>query len=81
MTGLLEYLSSVEGRTHANCVVADYFICKEIEEHRGELPLDLAEILSDMGSILHDTVSSPTIAFNFESTPEQLLKRAKQVRK
>ena len=34
-------------------------------------------ILDDIGGQLHDTIEAPHIAENFESTPEQLLSRAK----
>lgn len=35
----------------------------------------LADVLRDMAGALHDTVTAPAIASNFESTPEQLLAR------
>jgi hypothetical protein len=35
----------------------------------------VADVLRDMASALHDTVSAPEVAKNFESTPEQLLNR------
>jgi hypothetical protein len=44
-----------------------------------ELPESFVEILSDMSGALHDTVSAPDIAANFESTPDQLLERARRL--
>jgi len=32
----------------------------------------------DLGGALHDTITDPEIARNFESLPEQLLERVKQ---
>jgi hypothetical protein len=43
------------------------------------LPEPFVDILADMGSALHDTVSAPLIAANFQSTPEQLLERARRL--
>jgi hypothetical protein len=44
-----------------------------------QLPEPFVDILNDMGSALHDTVSAPLIAANFQSTPEQLLERARRL--
>ncbi len=77
---ILEYLSSVEGRTDANCravdsaIMLDDDLSDRIDEIEEADPV-LAEVLADMGGALHDTVSSPEIADNFNSTPEQLLNR------
>jgi hypothetical protein len=79
IVGLLEHLSSTRGRTDANCVMADAFIGMVIEEQRAELPQEYSDILSSMCCELHDTVSSPEIAEMFDSTPEQLLERAKRL--
>jgi hypothetical protein len=38
----------------------------------------LTDIIGDMGGALHDTVSHPEIAKNFDSLPEQLLERVRQ---
>ena len=44
-----------------------------------ELPQPFVDILADMSGVLHDTVSAPDITANFESTPEQLLERARRL--
>jgi hypothetical protein len=44
-----------------------------------ELPEECIDILADMAGALHDTVKAPEIAHNFDSTPEQLLERAKKL--
>lgn len=41
-----------------------------------KVPDDFRLVIEDIGMCLHDTVSSPDIAANFESLPEQLLYRA-----
>jgi len=41
------------------------------------LPDAYVNILADMSGALHDTISAPEIAANFESTPEQLLARVR----
>jgi hypothetical protein len=77
---LLRYLASAEGRTDANCRTVDLTLMNDevlwsrIEEIE---PVDpaLADVLRDMGSALHDTISAPSIASNFDATPEQLLSR------
>jgi hypothetical protein len=77
---LLEHLSSDEGRTDKNCKAVDsYFMNNDLWAEK-ELPDELHDIFADMAGALHDTVSSPEIANNFESTPEQLLERLKKVR-
>ena len=43
------------------------------------LPNPFHDIFADIAGALHDTVSAPEIAENFESTPEQLLKRAREL--
>ena len=74
---LLEYLSSSEGRTHANCVAVDSFFCMR-DDWEGDWedePEALADVLGDMGGALHDTIKAPEIAENFDSTPELLLEQ------
>ena len=44
-----------------------------------DLPGQFQLILDDMGGCLHDTVSAPEIAENFDSIPEQLLVRVRKV--
>jgi len=77
---LLVYLSSPEGRTDANCVATEQYFSldDEIEGSSGDrLPEGFRSILFDIGGTLHDTVSAPRIAENFQSTPEQLLLRVR----
>jgi hypothetical protein len=73
---LLEFLAAPDGRTNANCHVADwYFMGPDADWDYSYLPQPLEGILDDMAGALHDTVSAPQIAFNLQSTPEQLLAR------
>ena len=76
LIALLEYLSSPAGRTDANCCAVDgYFYLDD------DLPLErLSDSLQDVFAYmdaLHDAVSDPDIAKNFDSTPEQLLERVR----
>jgi hypothetical protein len=79
---LLDYMTSREGRTHENCVAIDSFFClgEGWERDWEDEPSELADILADLGGALHDTFGAPHIAENFESTPEQLLKRIRDFR-
>jgi hypothetical protein len=43
------------------------------------LPEGYQDLLGDIGGGLHDTVSAPDVAENFESTPEQLLERLERL--
>ena len=81
MVELLSYLASPNGRTDHNCRVVDTFFCirDDWDTNWEHLPEDYQRLLEDMGGALHDTVSSPDIARNFESTPEQLLARAREL--
>ena len=77
---VLEFLASPEGRTDTNCRTVDLAIMndEEIWDHIEKVEaVDnvVADVLRDMAGALHDTVRTPEIAENFESTPEQLLKR------
>ena len=76
---LLEYLASEEGRTDANCRAVDSFFMLDHLWAERNLPVPFRNIFSDMSGALHDTVSAPEIAKDFDSTPEQLLKRAKEL--
>ena len=81
LEALLSFLASAGGRTHANCVAADAFF---MHNHRWErdwehLPESYQELLGDLGGALHDTVSAPEIAENFDSTPEQLLAQVRRL--
>ncbi|MBP1714410.1 MAG: hypothetical protein H6Q42_2613 [Deltaproteobacteria bacterium] len=79
LINLLEYLSSPNGRTHENCnAINSFFMFEDLWVDRN-LPDHFHDIFADMSSALHDTVSAPEIAENFDSTPEQLLKRAKEL--
>ena len=79
LINLLEYLSSPNGRTHENCnAINSFFMFDDLWVDRN-LPDHFHDIFADMSSALHDTVSAPEIAENFDSTPEQLLKRAKEL--
>lgn len=72
---LLAFLCSPIGRTNANCHAVDYFFLIR-DGWNGtweDEPEGLADVLGDLGGALHDTVSAPEIAVNFDSTPEQIL--------
>ena len=79
MIALFSFLCDPQNRTSANCRAVDLFfcICDHWETRWENLPKEYQDILDDVGGILHDTVSSPEIAKNFDSTPEQLLERVK----
>ena len=77
---LLVFLSSPAGRTHANCAAVDsFFMGVDGECEYSYLPGPLAGIFDDMAGMLHDTVSSPEVAQDFDCTPEQLLTRLRAV--
>jgi hypothetical protein len=79
LINLLEYLSSPIGRTDENCnAINSFFIFDDLWVDRN-LPDHFHDIFADMSSALHDTVSAPEIAESFDSAPEQLLKRAKEL--
>ena len=77
---LLMFLASHAGRTDANCRAVDSALMNydALWEHIDLVEASdptLADVLRDMAGALHDTVSAPHVAGNFDSTPEQLLKR------
>jgi hypothetical protein len=74
---LLEFLASPMGRTDANCRAVDSFFWQDAAWDAERLPGAYADIFADMSGALHDTVSAPSVAANFQSTPEQLLARAR----
>lgn len=76
---LLEFLSSANGRTDANCSVTYRFFTASENEWR-EFPADLRAILEDMSGTIQESIYAPVIAQTFESTPEQLLERVRAVR-
>ena len=79
MIGVLEFLASPSGRTDANCRAVDFFLMRDEAWSADELPQAFVDVLADMSGALHDTVSAPGIASNFESTPEQLLERVRRL--
>ena len=65
---LLTFLCSPVGRTHANCVETDRFFFKHDDwsvswDHLAD---EYTNVLSDIGGLLHDAVSAPEIADNFD---------------
>lgn len=79
LINLLEYLSSPNGRTDENCnAINSFFMFDDLWVDRN-LPDHFHEIFVDVSGALHDTVSAPEMAENFDSTPEQLLKRVKEL--
>jgi hypothetical protein len=79
---LLKFLSSKNGRTNANCSATDSFFLDlddKWEGTREQLPEPYQDLLGDIGGSLHDTVSAPETAENFDSTPEQLLERLERL--
>ena len=81
LESLLCFLAVPPGRSNANCRATDLFFClgEEWEGDWEHLPDNFANILADLGGALHDTVSAPDIARNFESLPEQLLARVREI--
>ena len=81
LVSLLSFLCEPENRTDENCQAVDLFFA--IHDHWNiswdRYPEQLKQLLDDIGGCLHDTVEAPEIAANFESTPEQLLSRAKKL--
>ncbi|MBN1362571.1 MAG: hypothetical protein JW993_18385 [Sedimentisphaerales bacterium] len=76
---LLAHLASAEGKSEANLRAVDLCFCLDETWPGLELPGDFEALFADIGGALHDTLSHPEIASNFESTPEQLLARAKKL--
>ena len=77
LIAVLEFLASPRGRTDANCRAVDSFLMRDETWDADRLPQAYVDILADMAGALHDTITAPDIAANFESTPEQLLERAR----
>ena len=65
---LFEYLSSENGRTDQNCSAVDNFFMFDDLWVERNLPGPFHDIFGDMPG-LHDTVSAPEIAENFDCTP------------
>ena len=81
LLNLLSFLASPAGRTNANCQVAgSFFLLGQgwAVEGWDHVPEPLGDIIAEIGMSLHDTVSSPEIAENFDGTPEQLLVRLRR---
>ena len=76
---VLTFLSSPEERTDANCRAVDSFLMKDEVWDADGLPEEYVDVLADMSGALHDTVSAPHVAANFDSTPAQLLERARRL--
>ena len=79
LVALLTFLSSPRGRTDANCSAVDRFFTVDDTWLSDGLPDPVADIMADISGALHDTVSAPHIAENFQSTPEQLLERVRSL--
>jgi hypothetical protein len=79
LIALFEYLTSEHGRTDVNCGGVDLFFMFDDLWVERNLPDAFHDIFADMAGALHDTMSAPEIAENFDSTPEQLLKRARKL--
>jgi hypothetical protein len=79
LVALLTFLSSPHGRTDENCSAVDRFFTVDDTWLSDGLPDPVADIMADISGALHDTVSAPHIAENFQSTPEQLLERVRSL--
>jgi hypothetical protein len=81
LISLISFLCQSEHRTDKNCRAVDIFFA--IDDHWNKrwdhLPEEYQHVLDDIGGCLHDTVSYPDIAENFDYTPEQLLERIKRL--
>jgi hypothetical protein len=77
LRSVLSFLSSPEGRTNANCWAVDLFflVGQDWTCDWDHLDEELQDMIADMAGALHDSVDAPNIAENFESTPEQLVRR------
>lgn len=78
LIALLSFLTTPTGRTNANCWAVDLFFAlpEDWDIDWSDLPEAYGDVLGDIGGALHDTIDHPDIAYNFWSTPEQLLERA-----
>jgi len=83
LDALLAFLSSPVGRTHANCTALDLFFCLDdawLSEGWAHLPVEFANVLADISGALHDAIKVPKVAKNFDSLPEQLLERVRNIK-
>jgi hypothetical protein len=78
LIALFDYLSSPAGRTDANCSAVQGFFYLDDDLPLDRLPESFQDVFGYMDA-LHDTVTSPQIAENFDSTPEHLLRRARSL--
>jgi hypothetical protein len=78
MIALLEFLSSPAGRTDANCRAVDGFFFHDKTWLDANLPDAYHDVIAHMDA-LHDTITASHIAKNFDSSPEQLLARARSL--
>lgn len=76
---LLTFLTTIEGKTNANCCAVDSFVM--LDDHWEcrwtELPTEYVDVIALMGEALHDTIAAPEVARNCGCTPEQILVQAK----
>lgn len=81
LEGLLAYLATPEGRTDINCKETEWVFALHDENRFSweHLPVEYQLIIDDISMQLHDSISAPEIAENFESTPEQLLERIRKL--
>ena len=76
LENLFVYLTTPTGRTSANCHATDlFFTLADWNVNWKVHPEQLKEIIDDIGGALHDTITHPEVAQNFNSLPEQLLDR------
>ena len=76
---LLLYLTTVSGRTTANCFATDLFFgLADWDVDWEAFPESLTDLIGDMSGALHDAVAHPEIAENFHGLPEDLLQRIQQ---
>jgi hypothetical protein len=78
LIALLEFLSSPTGGTDANCRAVDGFFFHDDAWVEAELPDPYHDVFAHMDA-LHDTFGAAQIAQNFDSTPKQLLARARSL--
>ncbi len=77
---VLVWLNEPSNDTDANCRKVDLYVLLEIRlVERQKLSEDLESLLYARGGQLYDTHTAPDLAKNFESTPRQLLERARQL--
>jgi len=81
LSDLMNFLIQPANRSDDNCRAVDtFFALKDHWNTRWEhLPKEYQLVLDDIGGILHDAVAATQIAENFQSTPEQLLERIKEL--